>query len=224
MNKQNKFRLFLSHYTWVIPFLCFVIGYQCSHIFFKQKQIRVPSLVGKSLQITLEELSKVHLAARLLEEKEDANLQEGTILYQIPNADALLKANQTVSLVVSKKPSLAKVPLLIEKSSEKIKDILTQRNIRFSLFFLPSSLPQNICFAQFPLAGTDLEQTAINLYISQPANSLVIVPDCKGIKLSEVTDFLDQQELPYTVFQNQDIHKNNNSWLGAQKSQLFRQS
>lgn len=153
---------------------------------YKKDEIEVPALVGKSLYEAIALLSKNNLTFRLLTEKDDPDLPEGTIISQVPQARTKVKQNHAVFFVLSKKPPKPTTPNFMNKSYEEIECILQQQNLRSKNYYIPSTYPKGLCIAQLPHPHEQLEGGKITLYISDGNTRPMLFPDFKQKKLGDV--------------------------------------
>src|SRR5579872_3214934 len=121
-----------SHYLWLLPFLGFALGYQLLRSLYAPTVIKTPAIVGKSLQDAITLLSDHNLNARVLAEKEDTDLQPGTIISQSPSSGSLIKANQPVFIVLATQGKHA-IPALTTKNKQDIEETLKRSGLRYKL-------------------------------------------------------------------------------------------
>jgi len=189
----------IKQYIYIFPFSVFLFGYYLSSLFFKTTDILVPNLIGKNLNEASKVLSDYNLNLRILTYKEDNELADGTVLDQTPY-NQKVKINRPVYLTVSKKSKDFKIPDFRGKKLEEIEPELKAAGIRSKVYLLESSLPANSCIGHLPSCGKTIGiKEKMILYISSGNKKPVIFPDMRGLKLSEVLSFLDQNELRYSL-------------------------
>lgn len=189
---------FLKNYLWSLPFLFFLTGYFSLSVIYRPKKIAMPALMGKPLQEAIALTSSNNLNLRLLEQREDAELPEGTIISQNPSAHTTVKPNQTVFCTISKQP-LVITPNLISKTHESALHELKERGIHGRCCFLESNYPKGYCFAQSPKPQTKLETKIVTLYVSSGILRPVLFPNLKNKAILDVIEFLKPYSITPTI-------------------------
>jgi beta-lactam-binding protein with PASTA domain len=184
----------LKEYLWFLPFISFLGGYILLDIMYRPKKLETPTLIGKPLKEAIALTSVHNINLQLLEEREDSELPEGTIISQNPKTNTTIKPNQTIFCVTSKNPAVI-TPNLISENYETILLELKKQGIHSNGYFLDSQYPKGFCFAQSPKAQTSLDTKSITLYISDGSTKPVLFPNLKHKSVSDVTDFLK----PYNI-------------------------
>ena len=149
---------------WLVPFICFLSGYMIVRSLFHINTISTPSVVGKHLYEAFALLSNQHLNVRLLAQKEDADLPNGTVINQVPSPGQMVKPRQTVFLALSKQPPIPIAPQLIGKHYQTIKNEIRSAKLRFKAYFLESPYPANTCIAQMPSPHKSLSDNILIVY------------------------------------------------------------
>jgi len=167
---------------------------------FQTRKISAPTIVGKKLLEAIAELSDHNLNVRIITQKEDPDLPQGTILSQTPKAGMSIKPNNSIYVVISKKPHKILCPMLINKKMNDIFQDLKEKNIRNKSYLLPSNCPISSCIAQFPSAGKMLKKNNVITYISFGNKKPVLVPNFKNKKLDDVLEFLNNYPIEAEVF------------------------
>ncbi len=180
----------LKQFFFLLPFLFFGMGYFFTRSFFYSDPFPIPSIIGKELLEGLSELSLAQLNARLIDQKEDAELPAGTILNQIPSPGQAARIRQTIYLVTTKKPNCPMAPSLVGKTIFRIEQELQSTAIKIRQFPIISNYPKGTCIAQIPAAGEPFESHKLILYIAQPSSQPYLIPNFSGRYLSDVQDLL----------------------------------
>lgn len=196
---------YLREFTWALPFVFFLIGYQSFNLLYKSHVITMPHLVGKPLHEALEILSYSKLNTRVTNQKEDPDIKEGTVLQQNPLPEQKIKPHQTVFLITAKQPVRKKTPHFRGKSYLQCMDILKEQRIRHKAFFIEVSHPEGMCIAQIPNTDEPLAQDGTTLYFAIDSNAQVLFPDFKGLSLEEVKRFLEGYSITPTVFHTHSV-------------------
>jgi len=184
----------LKSYLWLIPFIFFLAGYFSLSIIYRPRKLEAPSLIGKPLQEAVAITSTSNLNLRLLEQQEDTELPEGTILSQNPSAHTILKPNQTLFCTVSKRPIIT-APNLVSKNREAAIHKLKNLGIHARCYALESNYPKEYCFAQSPHSQTQLDIKSIIIYFSLELLRPVLFPDLKNKSVCDIIEFLK----PYNI-------------------------
>jgi len=192
----------------ILPFLFFSLSYFALQFIFQSQTLLTPNIIGKELHAALQELSNAQLNARILTLKEEPDLPNGTILNQIPKADQKIKSNQTVLLIISKKPPFTIMPDILNKSLSEIEKLTKEKGIYNKIYYLDSLYPSQTCIGQIPLAGTSLSEKKIITYISYPRIKPCIMPNLKNYSLKEVKEFLAVHSIVPEIFHNTKQKKN----------------
>jgi len=188
----------IKNYFWILPFASFIAGYALLSNVYHSKKIETPTLIGKPLNEAVSLASAHGLNVRMLEQREDPELPDDTIIQQNPSPQTISKSNQTIFCVISKKPTIT-APHLISRQYDSILNELKSSSIHPHCFFLESAYPKNFCFAQSPHAQTPLEQKSMILYISSGQRKPVIFPDLKHKTVEDVIEFLKPYNITPTI-------------------------
>ena len=181
----------IKKYLWMIPFLCFASGYYFARTFFFIAQFEAPSVIGKSLDEALTLLSNHHFSVKLLSHRSESTLSPGIILDQIPAADQMVKARQTVFITVSQVPEWPIIPSFIGKSLSQIEQEARQQSLKIKTHHLESSYPQNSCIGQTPSPGCALTEKHLIVYLAKESPKAVIWPDFRNKPLSQACAALE---------------------------------
>ena len=190
----------MKHLVWVAPFISFLVGYSVSYVMLQKKAIETPRVVGKSLQESMEILSKHSLSGRLLRAQDDAVLAEGTVLDQIPRAGLKIRPNQHVFLVIAKKPPKDIVPECVGKRLDTLIAPLKKQGIEVISIATQSYYPEGSCIAQDPWPGSSLTHKKVTCLVSAGTTKLAIVPDFKGKHALHVQTFLRDHKIQHEMF------------------------
>ena len=181
---------FLSAILWLLPFLSFLAGYALVYKFSHRETVQAPTVVGLPLSQAVKILSKYTLNARILAEKEDNDLPEGSVITQSPLPGQKVKAHQSMFLVVTCHAEKSHAPLLSGLTLTEAQARAQENNIRLKTHYLQAQLPHNTCIAQDIAAQEELDTPTLLAYVSQGTTSLRIFPLLKQKKVSTVTQFL----------------------------------
>jgi beta-lactam-binding protein with PASTA domain len=191
--------------AWVVPFLLFLFGYIGTYLFLQQESIVTPNVIGKSLQEAVVLLSKQRLGVRLVREQEDSSIPEGTIMDQIPRSNNKIRPNQNIFVTISKKPSLFLAPTFLGCNIKDIQAKSFKGDIDLLGIHCFGEYSANICFAQYPKPGQLLSRKFIVAYVSRGSFPLYIVPNFKGLSVSQVKDFLRLEDGQLEIVHLQEV-------------------
>lgn len=202
-------RTFLKKFLWTLPFICFITGYLFLTKLYPVKEIETPRVIGKTLQDACTVLAQHNLNSRLIALKEDPLLPHGTIISQTPQATQKIKSNQTVFIVASVQPEKTLADAYTTKPLHEVEQELADKNIRAKTYSVPSALRSNTCIAQWPEAGLTLENNKMILYVSQPMDKPIIIPNVKDKLVLDVINFLKSNAIEVTVIHGSNDQQEN---------------
>lgn len=189
----------LRNLLWFLPFFAFAIGYLGISFVFKSKTVNTPALIGKSIDKAIIILSEYNLNIRIVGTKSDADLPEGTIISQTPAAGSKIKENQTMYVMMAKKPAAIIAPDLKNKTISDAQKICQDSGINLNHYPIAYSAPKDHCIAQLPSAGTELENNTLTIYTSASENKPVIMPSFKNVSIDQVLSFLQLHGIIPTI-------------------------
>lgn len=200
----------IRNLIWFLPFFAFALGYYALSFIFKSKTINTPALMGKSINKAITILSDQNLNIRIVGTKPDADLPEGTIISQTPTAGSKIKENQTMYVVIAKKPAAIIAPDLKNKTIISAQKIAQDLGITIKHHSIPSEAPKDHCIAQLPSAGNELENNTMTVYVSTTENKPVIMPSFKNLPVEQVLSFLQLHGItPATLHTRQELLSSN---------------
>lgn len=198
----------IKNYLWALPFFSFLAGYFVLERMSRVAQLDTPAIIGKQLQQAVAELSDNNLNLRLIAQKEDPDLPQGTILSQTPAPGQKIKPHQALYVVISKQPEKIAAPLLLNKHDNAIQKELEALGIRNKTYRLPSNRPSGTCIAQLPTPGNQVADEKITTYLSAGNNRPSLVPNLKGKPAPEVLEFLQQYKIEVKIMHSSKQDKN----------------
>jgi len=194
----------LNSILWIIPFISFLLGYFTINLVFSvNKKITVPSVVGLQFKDAAKNLSEKNLNIRILAEKVDDDLPDGTIITQSP-FETEVKHLQSIYLTISKKPDQKLAPDFSRKEIYEINKFTQKNGIKVKSYLVPSNLKKSSCIAQFPKIDEPLEDNRITIYISNGDKKKVIFPDLRGLELQNALEFLNLYSIKPNVIENEN--------------------
>ena len=214
------FLRYCKEFIWVFPFLCFLLGYHCLNVCFRQTATKTPCVVGKTLPEALHILAENNLNMRMISEHEDADIPTETIINQTPQPGNSIREQQTVFLIISKKPPKPVAPNLCNQHNNQYSKILSESKIRYRTFGLNSTKSEGICIGQIPEEGKEIPEGGMVLYTAIPSSIHVILPSFKGKAVKDVQAFLKKYNISVQLFHTSEVgnaHTCNNCIVKEQK-------
>ena len=195
----------IKQYLWTFPFLSFIFGYQFLSFITVSNNLPNPSIMGLPLAQAITILSDNNLNPRIMAEKEEPDLPEGTVLSQTPAAHQRVKPNQPIFLVVARKPKKIPAPSLLGTSVDEATLALHRVNVRPKTYELFSPAPKGTCVGQMPGAQEPVADKKMILYISAGKNPLMLFPSLKGALMSDVQTCLSSYNFTAKVFHTRPV-------------------
>ena len=184
-----------TSWLWTVPFCTFILGYLLLYFMLHVEHLPAPSLVGKDLQQVLSLLSEANLNARIIGQKIDRDIPDGTIVGQTPQPGSSVRPNQSIYLVISSQPPPVLTPNLINTWAEQVKQALSPLNIRSRLVQVPSAYPAGQSIGQTPLPHAPVGDEPVIVYCAQKSRKAIIWPDLVHQPLEEVQAFLAHHQI-----------------------------
>lgn len=184
-----KLRTFLEYLFLLLPFCSFLLGYYLLSSRHPIRELPVPNLMGQQLNQVVRLLSVQQLNIRIIAEKEDADLEDGTIIQQSPTPGQKVKPHQSLHLIISKKPAPTYMPQLTGNQEEACKREMLDRALRASWHYVEGSKKSGMCIAQFPAPHDQIGNIAPIVYIVRHHETPVIMPNLKGCDIHDIKDF-----------------------------------
>lgn len=205
----------IKNLIWILPFCCFILGYQLLNQLYKTEKVLTPNLIGLTVAEALKITSQLKLNLRIISEQTEQDLPEDTILTQKPTTQ-FVKTNQVIFVVIAKKPAPQNTPNLYGLKLPEVQAKLNSQDLQFKSYLLPSIAPQQTCFAQSPTAGHILNTNKLITYFSTGQSvdhkQLVIMPNFSGRNLTEIQNFCTSHNLALKMrrLEHNDLPQNYN--------------
>jgi serine/threonine-protein kinase len=168
-----------------MPFCAFFLGYYSLYYWWPIASVTTPSVIGLPLADACVLLSQLQLAPRILEEKVHQDIPPGTVLHQVPQPGTSVKPHQTIGLVLAQTPPNQKAPDYRMMPQKAIEDDAHAKGIKYKVYYVLSSYPQELCIGQWPMPAMPLPDHRIILYFARSTPDPVIVPDMRGLTVQE---------------------------------------
>jgi serine/threonine-protein kinase len=167
--------------------------------YFIAKEVTVPDLVGIEKDEAEEELEKIGLKLRVVDETYSNEYEEGVIVSQKVEPGTKVKEGYTIEVVVSKGKQLVKVPNLINRNIEEIESILKEAGLKEGTvdYQYSDTIPANVIIDQDPDPFAEVEfGSRVNLIVSRgPEVKLVRMPNLVGLTEQAAKNALIAHEL-----------------------------
>lgn len=162
--------------------------------------VRTPDLKNKSLSEAISILSKLKLQYDIIAQEESEIIPSGSIIFQTPLPQSLVKKYSIINLIVSKGTSLVKIPDLKSKPLEEAKKILLDIGLQIGDIkeVYSSEITKDNVVETEPQQGIEVKKnTKINILVSKgaPVVEKVKVPNVIGKTLIEAKKLLESQNL-----------------------------
>jgi beta-lactam-binding protein with PASTA domain len=185
-------RSYFYSLLWLLPFLCFLGGYQLIQLLSDHGSLEAPSVVGQHIHDAIKLLSRYHLNARIVTEKEDADVPEGIVISQSPLPGKKIKSHQSLFLVVTRKPPKPQAPVLYGMTTDDAHAITRAKHIQLKAYAIESINPHNTCIAQSAQPNQELSDNTMTAYFSDGTTPIRVFPQVKGKRVKEVSSFLKE--------------------------------
>lgn len=167
--------------------------------YFIAKEVTVPDLVGIEKDEAEEELEKIGLKLRVVDETYSNEYEEGVIVSQKVEPGTKVKEGYTIEVVVSKGKQLVKVPNLINRNIEEVESILKEAGLKEGTvdYQYSDTIPANVIIDQDPDPFAEVEfGSRVNLIVSRgPEVKLVRMPNLVGLTEQAAKNALIAHEL-----------------------------
>jgi serine/threonine protein kinase len=153
-------------------------------------EVVVPNLIGKDLMEARELLNQQNLNLKITNQLFNSEYPVNRIISQRPPAGQKKKVNTEIEVIVSKGPSLVRVPNLLGKTKTEAEMALEELGLKLGevVASYVEGTPEGAVIKQLPEENTQIEQGAsVSITInSMETGNVVNVPNFIGKSLSEV--------------------------------------
>lgn len=177
----------------------FLFGYIGSLSYVHISTLRVPNVVGKTIHEASLLLAKNNIAFKVLSEKEDSFLQEGTVISQIPSEGQDIKFSRPLLVVLAKKPKPVLMSDLFAKNTSEILDLGNDLQRKINVVSIARPYADGKCFAQSPGKNSELIDDKIIAYVAIKTPRLYITPSFIGLPVVMVKELLKDQHVLYDL-------------------------
>lgn len=192
------FMTFPKHIIWILPLICFFTSYYTLYYLFTPSVFAAPALIGKQLPEALQILSDNNINMRILSQKEDNDIQPGTIVSQAPIPHSSMRPHQSLFVVITKQAEQKKAPSFLNKKTSECLGLAQKEQVHIKTYKIPYLL-EDICIGQLPIPDQTLSENRITLYVSSQPSKPSLLPSFKNKTVKEVAEFLKENNLKYSV-------------------------
>ncbi len=179
----------------------------------RAKDVKLPNLVGKTIEEAEQELNKSKLK---IEKKEEFNseIEVGKIISQNPPfiENYTVKENSTVEVVVSKGTEMTKVPKIIGMEYEEAEEEIKKYNLQAEkIDKVSKTVEKGIVIEQEPAENTEIKAgEKVKIYVSC-GNGLkqIVTQYVIGKTEKDAKELLTKDELEVEVVNEEDTTKEN---------------
>jgi beta-lactam-binding protein with PASTA domain len=158
-------------------------------------EIRVPSLIGKTVIEAKEELSAIALTLEVTGHRYDATVPEGGIVSQLPVAGGQMKQSRAVQVIVSQGDRRNPVPNLLGSSLRSARMMVASAGYEIatvSSISLPGVEREEV-IQQYPTPESkEVVSSKIDVLVARPSSVRFLMPDLTGKNIAVVTAFLER--------------------------------
>jgi serine/threonine-protein kinase len=162
-------------------------------------EVRVPDVVGMTEREARDELDARELQTRV--EDRRSRRPVGEVIAQAPEADAVAREGDTVTITVSTGPRQVPVPDLEGQTEEEALATLEEEGLRLGEVTEETSdqFEEGLVISQSPAAGQEVDaRSRVDIVVSSGPES-VIVPPVVGLSEDDARDALDAAGLGVDV-------------------------
>jgi beta-lactam-binding protein with PASTA domain len=191
-------RLFL--YTGTVIGVFLLSGYFTVSILLKTGETVIcPDIRGKNVDEAKQLVQKKGLSLSVTKYERRNDVPYNHITVQKPEANISVRKGRIVLVMVSEGPELIQVPKLLGHSIEAAEEILKGIKLKVEkTIFVPGEKAGKV-IVQIPKDGEDVVEgkNGVILFVGATEKKLYMMPDIKGLDLSELANELDKKGIKY---------------------------
>lgn len=159
----------------------------------------VPNIVGLDYEKAADSLQRSELKIEKIGEKYDPNSPEGTVIFQLPDADSRVKKGRYVKVTLSRGGETVIVPQLAGQTLEQAELTLSEWGLRLGEITrtMVDTLTSNTVVTSYPQSGSKVPAGMIvNLVVNEKGEvDSTDVPELIGRNLAEARRILGKKGL-----------------------------
>ena len=178
--------------------------------FWTTTEVEVPDVVGRQAAIAQQMLEDKNLRVTLAETY-DANVPEGQVVSQYPEAGSMVKEQRTVTIYISRGGEEMTMPDLKGMSVENAKKKLTNMGLKVNVYEEHNKAEAGTVISQDIKAGSKIAKgKSVDITVSKgEKKKQVKVPNCVGMSIDDAKAVLEADGLNVVV--NQEESKKTNA-------------
>jgi len=158
-----------------------------------------PDVRGKNVDDARALVQKKGLSLSVTKYERRNDVPYNHITIQKPEANISIRKGRVVLVMVSEGPELVKVPRLVGQSLEAAQETLDGVKLEVGkTISVPGEKPGTV-IAQIPSAGEEVQEGKheIVLFVAGPENRFYVMPDVRGLELSELANEFERKGIKY---------------------------
>lgn len=174
-------------------------GWKAGAAIFGPQEVQVPSLVGLNETAAMQRAEEAGLEIEIVQRKRHPDFEEGRVISQDPASGVLLEG-KTIALVVSKGHPLIKLPKLVGKPLDEVRETLTSLGLSVGeiSYEFSTEQPKDAVIDAGTLRPKVEEGTVVPLVVSKGPRD-VAVPNVVGLKAEKAEAVLVEAGFEVTL-------------------------
>jgi beta-lactam-binding protein with PASTA domain len=158
-----------------------------------------PDIRGKIVDEAKQIVQKEGLSLSVMKYERRNDVPYNHITVQKPEANISVRKGRIVLVMVSEGPELIQVPRLVGQSIEAAEEILKGINLKIEKTIYVPGEKTGTVILQIPKDGEDVVEgkNGVVLFVGAAAKEFYMMPDIKGLDLSELANELDKKGIKY---------------------------
>lgn len=153
------------------------------------EKVKVPSIVGKDIEIANSELERANLESRVIKETYSEKYAQGFVLTQTPNPGSMVKTGRPILVTISKGKEKVSVPYLIGTNLRNARVNLMQRGLELGeiTYQFNENYSKDTIFSQNKQAGSFVPYgSKVDIVISKGSELQNRIPMLIGYSMEEI--------------------------------------
>ncbi|MCD6098774.1 PASTA domain-containing protein [bacterium] len=160
--------------------------------------ILVPKVVGMEFEEAKKVLEEKKLRVRRYREEYSSDFPEGTVMFQVPRGNLMVKREKEVKLTVSLGSQNITVPELKGYSLRQAKFIIEEKKLTIgdTIFIEDKNIPEGNVVKTEPPGGENIPIGGkVTLYVSSGSRAYVTTPTFLGLSIDEAKELAKKNRL-----------------------------
>ncbi len=186
-----------------VPFIASFITFLFLSKLNTPESFPAPNLIGLSTADAIIVLSQQNLHPHILEQREDASTNPGTIIEQSPRQGQQIKEKQSIFLVVSRAILPPKAPDFSKLTQTQIKELAHSKQMLIRNIPLHHITPRGTIIAQYPAPEETIPAEGVILYSSKGSpDTPLITPDLRNYPIEKAEQILQEKNITAQIIQS----------------------